>query len=172
MLVTLTTSWPRLLTGLRGLHVPRLFVTVAAMAHRYIFHLLDIVSDVYVARRARTVKPDSAVGVRRFVGASAGVLFGKATHLTGEVHQAMVARGYVGEAHALDAPAFTRRRRSGRRRGRGPRRGAARPRSCRRRLTSGPRPGSRSSASATRISVATPRSTTSASRSGPASGSR
>jgi cobalt/nickel transport system permease protein len=107
VLVTLTTRWPCLLTGLRSLHVPRLFVTVAAMAHRYIFHLLDIVTDVYVARRARTVRSESTVGLRRFVGASAGVLFGKSTHLTGEVHQAMVARGYVGEAHALDAPTLT-----------------------------------------------------------------
>ena len=105
--MTLTTSWPSLLSGMRGLHVPRLFVTVAAMAHRYIFHLLDVVTDVYVARRARTVKPEGLEGLRRFVGASAGVLFGKANHLTGEVHQAMVARGYVGEAHALDAPALT-----------------------------------------------------------------
>ena len=59
VLVTLTTGWPRLLAGLRSLRVPRLFVTVAAMAHRYIFYLLDSVTDLYTARRARTVNPDS-----------------------------------------------------------------------------------------------------------------
>ncbi len=106
MLVTFTTSWPRLLTGLRSLGVPRMFVTVAAMAHRYLFHLLDSVTDMYTARRARTVRPDSLAGTRRFVGASAGSLFGKANHLTTEVHQAMVARGYVGEARTLDPPAL------------------------------------------------------------------
>ena len=106
VLVTFTTSWPRLLTGLRSLGVPRMFVTVAAMAHRYIFHLLDSVTDMYTARRARTVRPESIDGLRRFVGASAGSLFGKANHLTAEVHQAMVARGYVGEAHTLVPPAL------------------------------------------------------------------
>ncbi len=106
VLVTFTTSWPRLLAGLRSLGVPRMFVTVAAMAHRYIFHLLDSVTDMYTARLARTVRPESIDGMRRFVGASAGSLFGKANHLTGEVHQAMVARGYVGDTHTLDPPAL------------------------------------------------------------------
>jgi cobalt/nickel transport system permease protein len=108
VLVTFTTSWPRLLNGLRSLGVPRMFVTVAAMAHRYIFHLIDSVTDMYTARLARTVRPDSIVGLRGFVGASAGSLFGRAHHLTGEVHQAMVARGYVGEAHTLHPPRLGR----------------------------------------------------------------
>ncbi len=106
VLVTLTTSWPRLLNGMRSLHVPRMFVTVAAMAHRYIFYLLDSVTDMYTARRARTVKPDSIRSSRQFVAASAGALFGKSNHLTTEVHQAMIARGYVGEIHALERPTF------------------------------------------------------------------
>ena len=44
--------------------------------------------------------------------ASAGALFGKAHHLSEEVHQAMVARGYRGDARTLDAGcgASTRRR--------------------------------------------------------------
>jgi cobalt ECF transporter T component CbiQ len=107
VLTTLTTSWPRLLGALRSLRVPGMFVTVAAMAHRYVFHLLDTVTDVYTARRARTVKPESGSSARRFVGASAGVLFGKASHLTTEVHQAMVARGYTGDIRTLRSAALT-----------------------------------------------------------------
>ncbi|HVN50878.1 MAG TPA: cobalt ECF transporter T component CbiQ [Acidimicrobiales bacterium] len=106
VLVTVTSSWPRLLSGLRDLHVPRSFVMVAAMAHRYVFHLADTVTDVYTARRARTVRPESTSATRRFVGASAGVLFGKASHLTSEVHLAMVARGYTGESRSLRPSAF------------------------------------------------------------------
>ena len=40
---------------------------------------------------------------RRFVAASAGALFGKAHALSDEVHLAMVARGYDGDARTLDA---------------------------------------------------------------------
>ena len=36
------------------------------------------------------------------MGATAGALFGKAHALSEEVHQAMVARGFTGEAKTLD----------------------------------------------------------------------
>jgi cobalt ECF transporter T component CbiQ len=115
VLVTLTTSWTRLLAGMRALLVPRLFVAVLAMAYRYLFHLLDAVTDLYTARRARTVRSDSNASGRAFVAASAGALFGKSHQLADEVHDAMIARGYTGEVrtlepgslHAVDAAAVT-----------------------------------------------------------------
>ncbi|MBV8162085.1 MAG: cobalt ECF transporter T component CbiQ [Acidimicrobiia bacterium] len=105
VLLTLTTTWTRLLGALRALLVPRLFIVVLAMAYRYIFHLLSAVTDMYTARKARSAAPGPATEVsagRRFVAAGAGALFGKAHALTEEVHQAMVARGYVGEVRALE----------------------------------------------------------------------
>jgi cobalt/nickel transport system permease protein len=104
ILLTLTTPWPRLLAALRALFVPQLFVLVIGMAYRYIFVLLASVDDMYVSRKARTVrtgKKDTRNG-QRFVGASAGALFGKAHELSEEVHQAMLARGFTGEAKTLD----------------------------------------------------------------------
>ena len=100
VLVTLTTPWGRLLGGLRGVGVPRVFVLVVNMAYRYVFLLLDTVTDMYQSRRARTlgrVRHDRTA--RAMVGASAGALLGKASHLADEVHQAMVARGYRGDVH-------------------------------------------------------------------------
>jgi cobalt ECF transporter T component CbiQ len=100
VLVTLTTPWARLLGGLRGLGVPRMFVLVVNMAYRYIFLLLDTVTDMFQSRRARTlgrIRHDRSA--RAMVGASAGALLGKAGHLADEVHQAMVARGYRGDVH-------------------------------------------------------------------------
>ena len=41
---------------------------------------------------------------REFLGASAGALFGKAGQLSDEVHQAMTARGYRGNARTLASP--------------------------------------------------------------------
>jgi cobalt/nickel transport system permease protein len=103
VLLTLTTPWPRLLAALRAVFVPQLFVLVIGMAYRYIFVLLGTVEDMYVARKARTIRAgqDTRAG-QRFVGASAGALFGKAHELSEEVHHAMIARGFRGEVRALD----------------------------------------------------------------------
>ncbi|HEX7298330.1 MAG TPA: cobalt ECF transporter T component CbiQ [Solirubrobacteraceae bacterium] len=103
ILLTLTTPWPRLLAALRALLAPRLFVLVVGMAYRFLFTLSGTVTDMYEARRARAVaNPRDVRQGRRFVAASAGSLFGKAYALSEEVHQAMVARGFRGEARVLD----------------------------------------------------------------------
>lgn len=102
VLLTLTTPWVRLLAALRALGVPRMFVLVIGMAYRYIFLLLGTVTDMYEARKARTVGAHAHDrSAREFVSASAGSLFGKAHHLSEEVHLAMVARGYRGDAKTL-----------------------------------------------------------------------
>jgi cobalt/nickel transport system permease protein len=101
VLLTLTTPWVRLLAALRALGVPKIFVLVIGMAYRYLFLLLDTVDDMYTARKARTLGQDRQG--RRFVAAGAGTLFGKSHQLSEEVHQAMVARGYTGNARSLSA---------------------------------------------------------------------
>jgi cobalt ECF transporter T component CbiQ len=104
-LVTLTTPWNRLLAALRALAVPRLFVAVLGMTCRYLLHLAASVTDMYTARRSRTVGGGAGGAAdRRFVAASAGALFGKAQALADEVHQAMVSRGFTGDVRTL-APA-------------------------------------------------------------------
>jgi cobalt ECF transporter T component CbiQ len=104
VLLTLTTPWSRLLAALRALFVPRMFVLVLGMAYRYLFHLLGSVTDMYTARRARTVGESvDHTTSRRFVAASAGALFGKAHALSEEVHMAMVSRGYTGDLRTTGA---------------------------------------------------------------------
>lgn len=103
VLLTMTTQWNRVLAALRALFVPRMFVLVAGMAYRYIFLLLNSVTDMFTARKARMVVARSDVrGARAFVAASAGALFGKAYALSEEVYQAMVARCYRGNPRTLD----------------------------------------------------------------------
>jgi cobalt/nickel transport system permease protein len=103
VLLTLTTSWPRLLSALRALLVPRLLVLVLGMAYRYLFVLLDVVSEMITARTARTVAgKKGGRGARVVAGFSGGALFGKAHALSEEIHQAMLARGYRGETRSLE----------------------------------------------------------------------
>jgi cobalt/nickel transport system permease protein len=103
VLLTLTTPWVRLLAALRALMVPRVFVLVIGMAYRYIFLLLNSITDLFVARKARSAGADTRdhrAGAR-FVASAAGALFGKSHALSEEVHQAMTSRGYRGEARTL-----------------------------------------------------------------------
>jgi cobalt ECF transporter T component CbiQ len=103
VVLTLTTPWPKLLASLRACFIPRMFILVLGMAYRYLFHLLGSVTDMYTARKARTVARDTDItSGRAFVAASAGALFGKAHALSEEVHMAMVARGYQGDARSAD----------------------------------------------------------------------
>lgn len=102
VLLTLTTRWSRLLAALRGLGTPKIFVLIIGMTYRYIFHLLDSVTDMYQARKARSIgKQRHDRRARASVTASAGALIGKATYLSEEVHQAMTARGYGGDARSI-----------------------------------------------------------------------
>ncbi len=104
VLLTLTTPWSKLLAAQRALFVPRVFILVLGMAYRYVFHLLGSVTDMYTARKARTVTRDKDVARgRAFVASSAGALFGKSHALAEEVHMAMVARGYTGDARTVTA---------------------------------------------------------------------
>src|SRR5204863_8677994 len=76
VLLTLTTPWNQLLASLRSMRVPRMFLLVLAMAYRYVFHLLNSVTEMYTARKARQVNKSDASSGRKFVAASAGALFG------------------------------------------------------------------------------------------------
>jgi cobalt/nickel transport system permease protein len=104
VLLALTTTWTRLLAALRAMFLPRMFVLVLGMAYRYVFHLLGSVTDMYEARKARTVQANKGTkSGRAFVAATAGTLFGKAHATSEEVYQAMVSRGYTGHPRTLSA---------------------------------------------------------------------
>jgi cobalt/nickel transport system permease protein len=108
VLLTLTTPWVRLLAALRSLGVPKIFILIVGMAYRYIFLLLGSVTDMYQARQARTPgTPKHDKSARAFLGASVATLLGKSAQLSEEVHHAMVARGFRGDAKTLERHRFT-----------------------------------------------------------------
>jgi len=57
VLLTLTTRWIDLLSSLRALRVPPVFVLVIGMAHRYVFALTTAVDEMFTARKARSIGP-------------------------------------------------------------------------------------------------------------------
>jgi cobalt/nickel transport system permease protein len=99
--MALTTPWPALLKALRFFRVPALLVVIFAMATRFIFVLLEIARDAFEARRARHVGHLPLALQRRMAVSSAGMLLAKSMSLSGEVYEAMLARGFRGEAVTL-----------------------------------------------------------------------
>lgn len=106
-LFTSTTRWTNLLKAFRVLFLPKIFITILEMCYRYIFILLNITTDMFIARKSRTFnKIDSKEG-RHFVSNAIGTLFGKSYALSEEVYGAMLSRGYKGEPVIMNRFKFT-----------------------------------------------------------------
>ncbi len=96
VLLALTTRWRDLIAALRLYRCPAPVVDVLAMAHRYAALLTRAAADVFTARRSRAVgREGNGVG-RGFVAAAIAGLFVKSIALAGDVHEAMLARGWGG----------------------------------------------------------------------------
>ena len=101
-LLVLTTSWPHVMKAMRSLGVPVAVVAVLGMTHRYIFVLMTTAAQMMEARRARQLGPLRPADQRRLIAGSVGVLLGKTLAMAGDVHMAMIARGYRGEVRLID----------------------------------------------------------------------
>ena len=100
--LVLSTPWTQVLKALRALRVPAVAVVILGMTHRYIFLLLHLAGDFFVARRSREVGALGPAGRRQVAAGAAGVLLGKSLQLSGEVYQAMQSRGFRGEVRTLE----------------------------------------------------------------------
>ena len=102
VLLILTTLWTHLLAALRSVRLPAVVVAIFGMTYRYMFLFLQIARDMFESRESRLVGVLAPSDRRRLVAASAGVLLGKSLQLSGEVHMAMIARGFRGQIRLLD----------------------------------------------------------------------
>lgn len=96
VLLTLTTRWEHLLRGFRMIRVPALFIKIMEMTYRYIYVLLHSASEMFMARKSRTVGKTSTFEKQRFVGGAMGALWARSVVLSDEIHAAMISRGYRG----------------------------------------------------------------------------
>jgi len=88
----LTTKWYELLRSLRSLGVPALFLTTATLTYRYLFVVIETMSEMVQARSARDVGGMDKRQGRTYAGSGAAILFAKSQAFTEEVHHAMQAR--------------------------------------------------------------------------------
>jgi cobalt/nickel transport system permease protein len=101
-LLVLSTPWNRLLRALRLFHAPVVLVVIVETTYRFVFVLLRTAQNMLESRNARLVGRLDPAAQRRFVAATVGVLLAKSLQFSSEVHAAMQARGFRGEAMLLD----------------------------------------------------------------------
>jgi cobalt/nickel transport system permease protein len=71
------------------------------MAYRYIFLLMDMIRETYVAKRARTIKPGSIYDEQKWVGGRIGYILMRSLDTSERVHMAMLSRGFNGDVKIL-----------------------------------------------------------------------
>jgi cobalt/nickel transport system permease protein len=99
LVVVSTTPLPILLRGIEMLGAPRFLLMVAQFLYRYLF----VISEE--AQHMRKAAASRGGSFRAAAGALA-VLFARSYQQAGEIHRAMLARGFQGRFHPLAAPHF------------------------------------------------------------------
>jgi len=102
LLLTLTTPWADLLKALRLVRIPQIYVQTLGMALRYLMLLSQLVREMHIAKKSRTIRPEKTKAEQRWIAGQVGTLFKRSMQLSFEVHRAMVARGYQGEVRILN----------------------------------------------------------------------
>jgi cobalt/nickel transport system permease protein len=101
VLLTLTTRWADVMKSLRTLGMPQIFVLVLSMTYQYIFLLVRIVQEMYLAKKSRTIKTNmTRQGIKKeqnWVASRIGTVLMKSYKMSEEIHSAMVSRGFHGE---------------------------------------------------------------------------
>jgi cobalt/nickel transport system permease protein len=101
VLLTLTTTWQRLLRSLRVLGVPQFFVFILGMTYRYIQLFLSTLLDMHLGKKSRTLRA-SPSQEQTWAASRMGYLFRRSHHLGEKVYSAMLSRGFLGEPRSLE----------------------------------------------------------------------
>jgi cobalt/nickel transport system permease protein len=108
VLLTLTTAWQKVLRSLRVLGVPQFFVFTLGMTYRYIHLLLNLLLDIHLGKKSRTLRTASASREQKWVASRMGYVFRRSHHLGERVYGAMLSRGFQGEAKILEELRWSR----------------------------------------------------------------
>ena len=109
LLIVATTPLPSLLWALEQARAPRFLLLVLQFLYRYLFVIVEEARHMRAAAAARgsAARQWLAGGVRfRAAGGALAVLFARSYNRAGNIHQAMLARGFQGHFHAVEAAPF------------------------------------------------------------------
>jgi cobalt/nickel transport system permease protein len=81
--------------------VPKIYVLTLEMADRYIFLLMDLVREIHIAKKARTIKARGMFEEQKWVGGRIGYTLIRSLDMSEKVHKAMMSRGYNGEVKIM-----------------------------------------------------------------------
>ena len=95
LLAVSTTPLPALLRGLESLGAPRFLLMVAQFLYRYLFVISEEAQHMVKATQSRGGRAGRAAQFRAAAGALA-VLFARSYARAGDIHRAMMARGFQG----------------------------------------------------------------------------
>ncbi|MCK9566299.1 MAG: cobalt ECF transporter T component CbiQ, partial [Methanothrix sp.] len=100
-LLFITTPQQVLFKSLRSVGVPKIYVLTLEMAYRYIFLLMDMVREMYTAKKARTIKSRSMFEEQKWVGGRMGYTLIRSIDMSEKVHMAMMSRGFNGDVKVM-----------------------------------------------------------------------
>ena len=109
VLLFLTTPQQLLFKSLRAVGVPKLYVLTLEMTYRYIFLLVELIREMYVAKRARTIKYMSTREEQKWVGGRIGYSLVRSMDMSDKVHKAMISRGFNGDIKIMEEFGLKRR---------------------------------------------------------------
>jgi len=101
VLLFLSTPQQLLFKSLRSLRVPKVYVLTMTMAYRYIFLFMEMIRDLHVAKKSRTIRSMSLRDEQRWVGGRIGYMLIKSLDMSEKVHMAMVSRGFSGDVRII-----------------------------------------------------------------------
>jgi len=102
VLLSITTRHFALLKVLRIFRVPQIFVMTIGMCYRYIYLLLEVIENTYLAIKSRVGTHIHYKKGQHVVAWNMSALWGRSHHLSEDVYSAMLSRGYTGEPVILD----------------------------------------------------------------------
>lgn len=109
VLLFLTTPQQLLFKSLQSVGVPKVYVLTLEMANRYIFLFMEIIRDLYTAKKSRTIKSVGVIADQRWVGGRIGYMLIKSLDMSEKVHMAMRSRGFSGEVKIMQDFSFSER---------------------------------------------------------------
>jgi|Deesub1362A_J573_1020465.scaffolds.fasta_scaffold00039_18 cobalt/nickel transport system permease protein len=101
ILLTMTTPFPSIIKALGWLRVPETYLQVLSFLYRYMFILMEEVTNMKRARDSRNPNRVRRMWYIKTAGLIAGTLFIRAYERGERVYSAMVSRGYEGRMPSL-----------------------------------------------------------------------